>query len=57
MSLSPEDKDKCPIHYGSRERKRAILAQMIIGAIKYSKDNDFFCVCQDLSDVKDRNNL
>jgi hypothetical protein len=42
MSLTAEQKEKSPIHYGSRERKRAILVQQIHGARKYARPTTTF---------------
>jgi hypothetical protein len=40
-ALTAEEREKAPIQYGGRERKRAILKQQIEGAKKYAHMAEF----------------
>lgn len=51
MGLSAEERERSPIHYGSRERKRAILQQHVEQAYKYAELAEFPFISQLLEDV------
>jgi hypothetical protein len=49
--VSTEDRDASPIHYGSRERKRAILKQHIVMGYKYAIAADFPFIANRLAEL------